>query len=184
MNKSEFNIYIKEKMLDIVSNSSLMNDENIKTNLYNMSAKNYIESKKNNYNINDNTLKRVAEGGYIHDHGFNGVEEGYKEYYDYLKDNNYETPYSFEYEPYLLDNNNYSITFDHEVDTNNTMEIIEEMYNEDNIEEEVDSNDVINIMDILSNKISKVKKCIIHYISNYRPIYNQYSDRIEAVLIE
>ena len=183
MNKSEFNIYIKEKMLDIVSNSSLMNDENIKTNLYNMSAKNYIESKNNNYNINDNTLKRVAEGGYIHDHGFNGVEEGYKEYYDYLKDNNYETPYSFEYEPYLLNDNTYSITFDHEVDSSDSIQMIEEMYNEEPVEE-VDSNDVINIMDILSNKVKEVKKCIIHYISNYRPIYNQYTHNIEAILIE
>lgn len=180
----EFSIYIKEKMLDIVSNSSLMNDENIKTNLYNMSAKNYIESKNNNYNINDNTLKRVAEGGYIHDHGFNGVEEGYKEYYDYLKDNNYETPYNFEYEPYLLDNNNYSITFDHEVDTSNTIQIIEEMYNEEPVEEEVDSNDVINIMNILTNKVKEVKKTIIHYISNYRPIMNQYTGDIDIISIE
>ena len=186
MNKSEFDIYVKEKMLDIVSNSSLMNDENIKTNLYNMSAKNYIESKNNNYNINDNTLKRVAEGGYIHDHGFNGVEEGYKQYYDYLKyDNNYETPYSFEYEPYLLDNNNYSITFDHEVDTSDSIEMIEELYNEDNnIEEDIDSDDVINIVDILTNRVKEVKKTIIHYISNYRPIMNKYTDTIEAVLIE
>ena len=275
MNSSEFGIYVKEKMLDIVSNSSLMDDENIKTNLYNMSAKNYIESKNNNYSIDNNMLERVAKGGYINDNGFNGVEEGYKPYYDYLKygnqykkeevkeepimiskslqklayegidkvlynkgvyskiaenyknlkengiepsedikkytaiggyihdngfegsrdnykpyyeylnRNNYETPYSFEYEQYLLDNNNYSITFDHEVDTNNTMGIIEEMYNEDNnIEEDVDSNEIIDVLSFLSNKISKVKNTIIHYISNYRPIMNQYTHNIDTILIE
>lgn len=270
MNSSEFGIYVKEKMLDIVSDSSLMNDENIKTNLYNMSAKNYIESKSNNYSIDNNMLKRVAKGGYIHDNGFDGVEEGYKPYYNYLKygnqykkeepimiseslqklayegidkvlynkgvyskiaenyknlkdndiepsedikkytaiggyihdngfegsrdnykpyyeylnENNYETPYSFEYEPYLLDNNNYSITFDHEVDTSDSIQMIEEMYNKDNVEEDVDSNDIIDVLSFLSNKISKVKKSIIHYISNYRPIINQYTDTIEAVLIE
>ena len=176
---NEFSIYVKEKMLDIVSNSSLMNDENIKTNLYNMSAKNYIESKKNNYSISNNMLERVAKGGYIHDNGFEGVEEGYKPYYDYLKEQqNYETPYSFEYEPYLL-NDNYSITFDHEVDTSDSIQMIEEP-----VEEDVDSNEIIDVLSFLSNKISKVKKSIIHYISNYRPIMNHYTDTIEAVLIE
>ena len=195
MNSSEFGIYVKEKMLDIVSNSSLMDDENIKTNLYNMSAKNYIESKNNNYSIDNNMLERVAKGGYINDNGFNGVEEGYKPYYNYLKYgikpyreeaimiednyNNYETPYSFEYEPYM-------IKFNYEVDTNNTIEMIEEMYNEEpiTVEEDVDSNEIIDVLSFLSNKIKEVKKSIIHYISNYRPIMNQYTDTIEAVLIE
>ena len=39
-------------------------------------------------------------------------------------------------------------------------------------------------MDILTNKISKVKKHIIHYISNYRPIMNQYTGDIDTILIE
>ena len=195
MNSSEFGIYVKEKMLDIVSNSSLMDDENIKTNLYNMSAKNYIESKNNNYSIDNNMLERVAKGGYINDNGFNGVEEGYKPYYNYLKYgikpyreeaimiednyNNYETPYSFEYEPYM-------IKFNHEVDTNNTIEMIEEMYNEEpiTVEEDVDSNEIIDVLSFLSNKIKEVKKSIIHYISNYRPIMNQYTNTIDTVLIE
>ena len=150
-------------------------------------AKIYDNCKKENREetIDDKLLERVAKGGYIHDNGFNGVEEGYKPYYDYLKyDNNYETPYSFEYEPYLLDNNNYTITFDHEVDTSNSIQMIEELYNEDNNIEEVDSDEIIDVLSFLSNKISKVKKSIIHYISNYRPIMNQYTDTIEAVLIE
>ena len=128
------------------------------------------------YMIDERMIKAVAEGGYIHDHGINdGIEEGYKPYYDYLKyGNNYETPYSFEYEPYM-------IQFDHEVTYN---EPIQEIVYEEPIEEEVDSNDVINIMDILTNKVKEVKKTIIHYISNYRPIMNQCTNTIDAVLIE
>ena len=183
------------------------NFNNIRKILYGTTANIYKQLKGTDmdYFIDDDVLKMVAKGGYIHDNGtFDGVEEGYKPYFDYLKydikpyqeevkeepimieDNynnySYETPYSFEYEPYFS-NNNYSITFDHEVDTSNSIQMIEELYNEEPVEE-VDSNDVINIMDILSNKVKEVKKCIIHYISNYRPIMNQYTDTIEAVLIE
>ena len=156
-------------------------------------AKIYDNCKKENREetIDDKLLECVAKGGYIHDNGFDGVKEGYKPYYEYLKYGNkpkQEEPIMIEdnYEtPYLLDNNNYSITFDHEVDTSNTMEIIEEMYNEDNnVEEDIDSNEIIDVLSILSNKISKVKKCIIHYISNYRPMYNQYTHNIDAILIE
>ena len=186
------------------------NFNNIRKILYGTTANIYKQFKGTDmdYFIDDDVLKMVAKGGYIHDNGtFDGVEEGYKPYFDYLKygiksqqqeevkeepimieDNynnyNYETPYSFEYEPYLLDNNNYSITFDHEVDTSNSIQMIEEMYNEEPVEEEVDSNDIIDIVDILSNKVKEVKKCIIHYISNYRPIYNQYTHNIDAILIE
>ena len=180
------------------------NFNNIRKILYGTTANIYKQFKGTDmdYFIDDDVLKMVAKGGYIHDNGtFDGVEEGYKPYFDYLKygikpyqeevkeepimiEDNYETPYSFEYEPYLLNNNNYSITFDHEVDTSNSIQMIEEMYNEEPVEEDVDSNDVINIMDILSNKVKEVKKCIIHYISNYRPLYNKYTDTIEAILIE
>ena len=165
-------------------------------------AKRYKEKKEEGEEISDALMNVVAKGAYLRQTGTHvGIDEGSKPYYDYLKygnkpqqeepimieDNNYnyETPYSFEYEPYLLDNNNYSITFDHEVDTSDSIQMIEELYNEDNnIEEDVDSNDIINIMDVLSNKISKVKETIIHYISNYRPIINQYTNTIEAILIE
>ena len=173
-------------------------------------ARKYKEYKNEgkDYMIDDGMIKLIAKAGYVNQGGSlldENFEEGYKPYYDYLKygikpqqqeeikeepimieDNNYnyETPYSFEYEPYLLNDNNYSIIFDHEVDTSNSIQMIEELYNEDNIEEDVDSNDVINIVDVLTNKISNIKKSIIHYISNYRPIMNQYTDRIEAVLIE
>ena len=192
--------------------------------VYPIAAKLYQSS--NPTELSDAVLEFAAKGGYIHDNGIDdNVDEGYKEYFNYLKygikpyqqeevkeepimiednynnynyetpysneyepyfSNNYEytTPYSFEYEPYFS-NNNYSITFDHEVDTSNSIQMIEEMYNEEPVEEEsCDINELISIVDILTNKISKVKKSIIHYISNYRPIYNQYTDTIEAVLIE
>ena len=153
------------------------------------------------YMIDDKTVKMVAEGGYISNTGdLNNIKEGSKPYYEYLKygnklqqeepimiENNYETPYLFEYEPYLLDNsnNNYSITFDHEVDTSDSIQIIEELYNEEPVEEvEVDSNEIIDVLSFLTNKISNIKKHIIHYISNYRPIYNQYTGDIDTILIE
>ena len=147
------------------------------------------------YMISDDMLECVSIGGFLSNGGKCGdINKGYKPYYDYLKygnqyqeeepimieDNNYEytTPYSFEYEPYIIE-------FDHEIDTNNSIQMIEEMYNEDNnIEEEVDSNDIIDIVDILTDKVKEVKKTIIHYISNYRPIYNQYTHNIDTILIE
>ena len=159
------------------------------------------------YMIDDEMMEIIAEGAYVSQGGSfldDNIEIASKPYFDYLKygnkpqqevkeepimieDNNYnyETQYSFEYEPYLLDNS-YSITFDHEVDTSDSIQMIEELYNEEpiTVEEDVDSNDVINIVDVLTNKISNIKKSIIHYISNYRPIMNQYTDTIEAVLIE
>ena len=191
--------------------------------VYPVAAKLYQSS--NPTELSDAVLEFAAKGGYIHDNGIDdNVDEGYKQYFNYLKygikpyqqeevkeepimieDNynnyNYETPYSFEYEPYFsnnynyetpysfeyepyFSNNNYSITFDHEVDTSDSIQMIEELYNEDNIEEEVDSNDIIDIVDILTNKVKEVKNTIIHYISNYRPIYNQCTNTIEAILIE
>ena len=175
--------------------------------VYPIAAKLY-QSSSNPTELGDTVLKFAAKGGYIHDNGIDdNVDEGYKEYFNYLKygikpqqqeevkeepimiednyNNNYEytTPYSFEYEPYFSNNNNYSITFDHEVDTSDSIKIIEELYNEDNIED-VDSNDIIDVLSFLSNKISKVKKHIIHYISNYRPIMNQYTGLIDTILIE
>ena len=153
--------------------------------------------------IDDDMLRMIAEGAYASVNGtYEGAKEGYKPYFDYLKydykpyqeeeevkeepimiEDNYETPYSFEYEPYFS-NNNYTITFDHEVDTSDSIRMIEEMYNEDNIEEDMDSNEIIDIVDILSNKVKEVKKTIIHYISNYRPIMNKYTGLIGAILIE
>ena len=142
--------------------------------------------------IDDNMLKSVSKGAYATINGsYDGVEEGYKPYYNYLKygnqyqeeepimieDNNYETPYSFEYEPYMIE-------FNHEVTYNEPIQE-EIVYEEPVVEEEnADINELISIVDILTNKISKVKKSVIHYISNYRPIMNQYTDTIEAVLIE
>ena len=167
------------------------------------------KEKRLDYLIDDEMLRMIAEGAYASVNGtYKGAKKGYKPYFDYLKYgikpdqyqeevkeepimiednnyNNYETQYSFEYEPYFSNNNTYSITFDHEVDTSNSIQMIEELYNEDNnIEEDIDSNDVINIMDILTNKVKEVKKTIIHYISNYRPIMNKYTGLIGAILIE
>ena len=163
-------------------------------------AKNYKFCKENKLDhiIDDKLLKAVAEGGYVNDNGtFDGIEEGYKPYYDYLKYgnqyqeevkeepimiednyNNYETPYSFEYEPYMIE-------FNHEVTYNEPVYEQQEVYEEPEVvEENVDINELISIVDVLTNKISKVKKTIIHYISNYRPIYNQYTHNIDSILIE
>ena len=163
-------------------------------------ARRYKEYKDEgrDYMIDDRMMKIIAEGAYVSQGGSfldDDIEIGSKPYFDYLKygnkpqqevkeepimieDNNYTTPYSFEYEPYLIE-------FDHEVDTNNSIQMIEELYNEEpTVEEDVDSDDVINIVDVLTNKISNIKKSIIHYISNYRPIMNQYTHTIEAILIE
>ena len=149
------------------------------------------------YMIDDRMMKIIAEGAYVSQGGSfldDDIEIGSKPYYDYLKygnqyeevkeepimieDNNYTTQYSFEYEPYLIE-------FDHEVDTNNSIQMIEELYNEDNnAEEDVDSNEIIDVLGALTNKISKVKNTIIHYISNYRPIMNQYTGDIDTILIE
>ena len=163
-------------------------------------ARKYKEYKDEgkDYMIDDGMIKLIAKAGYVNQGGSlldENFEEGYKPYYEYLKygykpqeeevkeepimiEDNYEytTPYSFEYEPYLIE-------FDHEVDTSNTMEIIEEMYNEA-VVEEVDSNEIIDVLSFLSNKVKEVKKNIIHYISNYRPIYNQYTGDIDTILIE
>ena len=157
-------------------------------------AKIYNNCKKENREetIDDKLLERVSKGGYIHDNGFEGIEEGYIPYYNYLKydikpkqeepimiedNNNYETPYSFEYEPYMIE-------FNHEVTYNEPIYQQQEVVYEEPVVEEVDIDDVINIMDVLTNKISKVKNTIIHYISNYRPIINQYTGDIDTVLIE
>ena len=167
--------------------------------IYTDLAENYKKYKDEgkDHVIDDDMLQAVAEGGYLSNNGdLDNIKQGYKPYYNYLKygnqyqeevkekpimiednNNNYETPYSFEYEPYMIE-------FNHEVNTSDSLQMMEELYNEDNIEESCDINELINIVDILSNRISKVKKTIIHYISNYRPIMNQYTDTIEAVLIE
>ena len=170
--------------------------------IYTDLAENYKKYKDEDkdYTVDDDILQAVAEGGYLSNGGdLDNIKQGYKPYYDYLKYgnqyqqeevkeepimiednyNNYETSYSFEYEPYMIE-------FNHEVDTNDSIQMIEEIYQEPITEEEssCDIDELISIVDILTNKISKVKKCIIHYISNYRPIYNQYTDTIEAVLIE
>ena len=177
----------------------------INKKLYSLS-KDIAEYYKNDIkNTDDRTLQIIAEGAYMNYNGINHsideIKTGSKPYFNYLKygnqyqeevkeepimieDNNYETPYSFEYEPYFSNDNTYSITFDHEVDTSSTIQMIEELYNEDNVEEDIDSNEIIDVLSFLSNKISKVKKTIIHYISNYRPIMNQYTHNIEAILIE
>ena len=169
---------------------------NILTEAYKRIADRYKESKEKGEKVEECTYRVLANGAYYIKNGysFEGSEEGSKPYYDYLKygnqyqeevkeepimieDNNYTTPYSFEYEPYMIE-------FDHEVDTSDSIQMIEELYNEEPIEEDVDSNDVINIMDILTNKVKEVKKTIIHYISNYRPMYNQYTHNIDIVLVE
>ena len=100
------------------------------------------------------------------------IEDNYNNY-------NYETQYSFEYEPYI-------VQFNHEVTYNEPIYQQQEVvYEEPVVEEEnIDINELISIVDILTSKISKVKNTIIHYISNYRPIMNQYTGDIDTILIE
>ena len=178
----------------------------INKKLYSLS-KDIAEYYKNDIkNTDDRTLQIIAEGAYMNYNGINHsideIKTGSKPYFDYLKygnqyqeevkeepimieNNNYETPYSFEYEPYFSNDNTYNIAFDHEVDTSDSIQMIEEMYNEPiTVEENIDSDEIIDVLSFLSNKVKEVKKHIIHYIGNYRPIMNQYTDTIEAVLIE
>ena len=70
--------------------------------------KDYLED------IDDFELSHVAKGGYINDYGFEGVDEGYKPYYEYLKqdleirkNNIYE---EYNNEQLLLEDNNYNNT--------------------------------------------------------------------------
>ena len=143
--------------------------------VYSKIAENYKNLKVDGIEPSEDIKKYTAIGGYIHDNGFEGSRDNYKPYYEYI--NNYETPYSFEYEPYMIE-------FNHEVDTNNSIEMIEELYNEDNVEEDIDSDEIIDVLSFLTDKVKEVKKQLIHYISNYRPIMNQYTNTIETVLIE
>ena len=170
--------------------------------LYTRQAKRYKEYKDINMecNIDDELMFNTAKGAYVASNGtFDGIEEGYIPYYNYLKYgnqyqeevkeepimiednyNNYEytTPYNFEYEPYMIE-------FNHEVTYNEPIQQQEVVYEEPVVEEEsCDINELISIVDILTNRISNIKKSIIHYISNYRPIMNQYTGDIDTILIE
>ena len=137
--------------------------------------------------VNGETIDRdgfeaLVDAGLMINPNYNKME-----YEDYIynkyqeiesQNNNYETPYSFEYEPYMIE-------FNHEVSYNEPIQQQEVVYEEPVIEEEnIDINELISIVDVLSNKISKVKNTIIHYISNYRPIMNQYTGSIDTILIE
>ena len=77
------------------------------------------------------------------------------------------------------------IEFNDEVSYNEPIQQ-EVVYEEPEVteEESCDINELITIVDVLTNKISKVKNTIIHYISNYRPIMNQYTGDIDTILIE
>ena len=131
--------------------------------------------------IDRDGFKALVDAGLMINPNYNKMD--YEDYiynkYQQIESQNYETPYSFEYEPYMIE-------FNHEVDYNEPIQQEEVIYKDNNIEEEssCDINELISIVDILTNKISKVKNTIIHYISNYRPIMNKYTDTIEAVLIE
>ena len=155
--------------------------------LYTIEAKEYkrLKDEGRDNDIDYSMMRATARGAYIATNGtYEGIEKGYIPYFDYLiygnkeEDNNYETPYSFEYEPYMLESN-YEVTY------NEPIQQEEVIYEEPVVEEEsCDINELISIVDVLTNKISKVKNTIIHYISNYRPIMNQYTGDIDTILIE
>ena len=84
--------------------------------------KRYIDEGRLEY-IDDYYLKSVAEGGYVHDHGFKGIDEGYKPYYEYLKKDleerkkreeerkrNNDIQEEYNNEQLLLEDNNYNNT--------------------------------------------------------------------------
>ena len=111
------------------------------------------------------------------------IPQQYTYSYDY---NNYYTPYSYEYDPYIDYYNNYNNGY------NNT-------YYNDTVNTTVDltnnntntfNNAITNVLDMIKsykycvNICKPVKINIIQYISNYRPIYNSITNKIEAVLIE
>ena len=156
--------------------------------LYTIEAKEYkrLKDEGRDNEIDYTMMRATARGAYMAANGtYEGIEKGYKPYFDYLmygnkeEDNyNYETPYSFEYEPYMIE-------FNHEVSHDEPIQQ-EVVYEEPEVIEEdnIDINELMSIVDILTNKISKVKQTIIHYISNYRPIMNQYTHNIDAILIE
>ena len=161
--------------------------EELLQDLYTIQAKEYkrLKDEGRDNEIDYGMMRATARGAYMAANGtYEGIEKGYKPYFDYLmydnkeEDNyNYETPYSFEYEPYMIE-------FNHEVSYDEPIQQ-EVVYEDNDIEEDnIDINELMSIVDILTNKISKVKKHIIHYISNYRPIYNQYTHNIDAILIE
>ena len=154
--------------------------------LYTTEAKEYkrLKDEGRDNEIDYGMMRAIARGAYMAANGtYEGIEKGYIPYFNYLiygnkeEDYNYQTPYSFEYEPYMIE-------FNHEVTYNEPIEQ-EVVYEEPEVvEESCDINELVNIVDILTNKISKVKKCIIHYISNYRPLMNQYTHNIDTILIE
>ena len=154
--------------------------------LYTIEAKEYkrLKDEGRDNEIDYSMMRSTARGAYMAANGtYDGIEKGCMPYFNYLiygnkeENNNYETPYSFEYEPYMIE-------FNHEVSYNEPIQQ-EVVYEEPVVEEEsCDINELMSIVDILTNKISKVKKHIIHYISNYRPIMNQYTGDIDTVLIE
>ena len=186
--------------------------------------KDYLED------IDDFELSHVAKGGYINDYGFEGVDEGYKPYYEYLKQdleirknniyeeynneqlllednnynntnivqyeyipqqynysydyNNYYTPYSYEYDPYIdYYNNGYNNTYYNDT-VNTTVDLTNTNTFNDSITNILDMIKSYNNKHNIFNSINNTKKKIITYISNYRPMYNSITNKIEAVLIE
>ena len=107
------------------------------------------------YMIDDEMMKIIAEGAYVTQGGSfldDDIEIASKPYFDYLKyGNKPQQQEEVKEEPIMIEDNNYSIVFDHEVDTSDSIQMIEELYNKKAVEE-VDSDDVINIVNILSNK--------------------------------
>ena len=104
------------------------------------------------------------------------IPQQYTYSYDY---NNYYTPYSYEYDPYIDYYNNgyntYNDTINTTVDLTNTNTF---------------NNAITNVLDMIKsykdtvNIFKPIKKKIIQYISNYRPMYNKDKGIIEPVLIE
>ena len=112
------------------------------------------------------------------------VQPQYNYSYDYNTYNNYYTPYSYEYDPYIdYYNNGYNYNTYYNDTVNTTVDLTNNDTNTFN-------NAITNVLDMIKsykdtvNIFKPIKKKMIQYISNYRPMYNSISGKIEPVLIE
>ena len=143
----------------------------------------YYEHVKKKFGHNNNEQLLLEDNNYNNTNivQYEYIPQQYTYSYDY---NNYYTPYSYEYDPYIDYYNDYNNGY------NNT-------YYNDSINTTVDlTNDntfndsITNVLDMIKsyrdtvNIFKPIKKKIINYISNYRPMYNKDKGIIEPVLIE
>lgn len=153
-----------------------------------------VETFKSNYvdnnhkiNLNNETEKELLKSvaiiaytkfnnpNYENIRTYEELEKEAEPYYDYLKE------MYFDDNERLFDFNSYSVEFDHELDSEINNKIEEEIENikNDNVDDVIDSLKII-----LKNKVKNAKKKVIHYISNWRPLYDAFNDKILTAPLE